>query len=74
MALAESIFIGLAPVIARYVKVSNSQKWKPLNVIMLGQTESDNINQMIKVSNLLVIQLTISAFTWDLVNLITSAK
>jgi hypothetical protein len=74
LGLAYSIFIGLAPVIAGYVKVSNFQKWMQLFVIIMAKTESDNINQMVKVSNLLPIQLTISAFTWDLVNLITSAK
>jgi hypothetical protein len=30
--------------------------WKPLNVITLGQTESENINPMITISVMLLIQ------------------
>ncbi len=32
--------------------------WKPLNVITLGQKESDSISQMITISGLLLIQST----------------
>ena len=33
-------------------------QWKLHNVITCGQTESDNINQILTISNLLVTQLT----------------
>jgi hypothetical protein len=36
----------------------DSNTVKPLNVIALGQRESDNINQMITISNLLLIKVT----------------
>jgi hypothetical protein len=33
-------------------------QWKPLHVIAEGQRESDNTNQMITISNLLLIKVT----------------
>ncbi len=42
---------------------------KPLNVITLGQRESDNINRMITISNCLLKQKAFLLFIWDLLNL-----
>ena len=42
---------------------------KPLNVITLGQRESDNINRMITISNCRLIQSTNFLFFGELVNL-----
>ncbi len=42
---------------------------KPLNVITLGQRESDNNNQMITISNCLLIQSTLLLVIWDSANL-----
>jgi hypothetical protein len=44
-------------------------QWKPLNVITLGQMESDNINQMITITNCLLIQKSCLLFIWDLVSM-----
>jgi hypothetical protein len=47
--------------VIKYTVIKNSQmlkslmhtdiQWKPLNVITLGQTKSDNINQMITITD-----------------------
>jgi hypothetical protein len=42
---------------------------KPLNVITLGQRESDNINRMITISNRLLKHKALLLFIWDLLNL-----
>jgi hypothetical protein len=42
---------------------------KQLNVITLGQRESDNINRMITISNRLLKQKAFLLFIWDLLNL-----
>jgi hypothetical protein len=42
---------------------------KPLNVITLGQRESDNINRMITISNRLLKQKAFLLVIWDLLNL-----
>jgi hypothetical protein len=44
-------------------------KWKPLNVITLGEQESDNINQMISISILLLTQNNQYMISWDWVSL-----
>jgi hypothetical protein len=44
-------------------------QWKPLNVITLGQRESDNINQMITISSCLLIQSDRLLGIWALLNL-----
>ncbi len=44
-------------------------QWKSLNVITLGESESDNISQMIIKSDLLLIQSTKLTVLWDLINL-----
>jgi hypothetical protein len=44
-------------------------QWKPLNVITLGQRESDNINRMITISDRLLIQSACLLVIWDLLNL-----
>ena len=45
-------------------------QWKSLHVNTMGQTESDNINKMITISDLVLIQLlTYETVIWDLVNL-----
>jgi hypothetical protein len=36
-----------------FAKVVGIVQWKPLNVITLGQTQTDNINGMITISKLL---------------------
>ena len=48
-------------------------KWKPLNVITLGQSETDNMNWMITITNhqLLFQWCLIISNKWDLWNLIT---
>ena len=42
---------------------------KPLNVITLGQRESDNIKRMITISNRILMQSTLLLVIWDSVNL-----
>jgi hypothetical protein len=42
---------------------------KQLNVITLGQRESDNINRMITISDRLLIQSACLLVIWDLLNL-----
>ncbi len=44
-------------------------QWKPLDVITLGQRESDNINQMITISDCHLLQNSSSLIIWDSVNL-----
>jgi hypothetical protein len=44
-------------------------QWKPLNVITLGQMESDNINRMITITDCLLIQKGCLLVIWDLLNL-----
>ena len=41
----------------------------PLNVITLGQRESDNINRMITISDCLLIKSACLLVIWDLLNL-----
>jgi hypothetical protein len=43
-------------------------QWKPLNVITLGESESDNISQMIIISDLLLKQSTKLTVLLDLIN------
>ncbi len=42
--------------------------WKPLNVITLGESESDKISQIKIISDLLLIQSTKLTVFWDLIN------
>jgi hypothetical protein len=44
-------------------------QWKPLNVITLGQRESENINRMITISDCLLIQSDCLLVILDLINL-----
>ncbi len=44
-------------------------QWKPLDVSTLGQRESDNINQMITISDCPLIQKGCLLVIWDLLNL-----
>jgi hypothetical protein len=44
-------------------------QWKPLNLITLGQRESDDINRMITISDLPLIKSTYLLVMLDLVNL-----
>jgi hypothetical protein len=44
-------------------------QWKLLSVITLGQSESDNINQMITISKCLLVQSACLLDSWDLLNL-----
>ena len=43
-------------------------QWKPLNVITLGQMESDNFNRMITITDCLLIQKGCLLVIWDLLN------
>ncbi len=54
--LGRALMLSLLPF--RYTVFKQLLQWKLLNVVTLRQTESDNINQMITISNLLLIQLT----------------
>ncbi len=58
--------------------IENVKQWKPLNMITLGQRESDNIHRMITISDCLLTQSTQTCWffgTWSIWDtLITLSK
>jgi hypothetical protein len=56
------------PSVTKYPRLTYYMEWKLLNVIALGERESDNTNRIMIISDPLLIQSACSLVIWDLLN------